>query len=127
MTADHPTPAEPHVHPIRETLAEALENDRCGICLSVDHFREDCPMRAELARRDAALADLTRQRDEARELLSQVDYALRNLVSLKDGPRNLAYEHDKPHAWQLAREAVTAVDLYRSAALGPVDPEATDA
>jgi hypothetical protein len=27
----------------RETVADALENDRCGICLSVDHFREDCP------------------------------------------------------------------------------------
>lgn len=29
---------------VRETVEDALENDRCGICLSVDHFREDCPM-----------------------------------------------------------------------------------
>lgn len=28
----------------RESIAEALENDRCGICGSVDHFREDCPI-----------------------------------------------------------------------------------
>jgi hypothetical protein len=28
----------------RETLREALENDRCGICGSVQHFREDCPV-----------------------------------------------------------------------------------
>lgn len=27
----------------RETVADALENDRCGRCGSVDHFREDCP------------------------------------------------------------------------------------
>lgn len=26
----------------RESIADALENDRCGRCLSVDHFREDC-------------------------------------------------------------------------------------
>jgi hypothetical protein len=28
----------------RESLADALENDRCGICGSVDHFREDCTL-----------------------------------------------------------------------------------
>lgn len=28
----------------RETIEDALENDRCGICHSVDHFREDCPL-----------------------------------------------------------------------------------
>lgn len=28
---------------VRESLEDALENDRCGICFSVDHFREDCP------------------------------------------------------------------------------------
>ena len=27
----------------RESVEDALENDRCGICLSVEHFREDCP------------------------------------------------------------------------------------
>lgn len=26
----------------RESIEDALENDRCGICGSVDHFREDC-------------------------------------------------------------------------------------
>lgn len=26
----------------RLSIEDALENDRCGICLSVDHFREDC-------------------------------------------------------------------------------------
>jgi hypothetical protein len=27
----------------RESIEDALENDRCGLCGSVDHFREDCP------------------------------------------------------------------------------------
>ncbi len=33
----------------RESVEDALENDRCGICLSVDHFREDCPRAAAAA------------------------------------------------------------------------------
>lgn len=41
---DGPEMSDPPGRPIqRETVEEALENDRCGICLSVDHFREDCP------------------------------------------------------------------------------------
>ena len=32
----------------RETIEEALENDRCGICSSVEHFRED-HLREEIA------------------------------------------------------------------------------
>lgn len=47
-------------------------------------------------------------------LTSQIDYALRLLVSLKDGPRDAAYEEDKVLAWKLAREAVAAVDKFRS-------------
>jgi hypothetical protein len=27
----------------RESIEDARENDRCGSCGSVDHFREDCP------------------------------------------------------------------------------------
>ena len=27
----------------RLSIADALENDRCGICGSEEHFREDCP------------------------------------------------------------------------------------
>lgn len=34
---------------VRESIEDALENDRCGICLSVDHFREDCPRAAAAA------------------------------------------------------------------------------
>lgn len=26
----------------RESIEDALENDRCGICKSTAHFREDC-------------------------------------------------------------------------------------
>ena len=33
----------------RESIEEALENDRCGICGSVDHFREDCVARDLIA------------------------------------------------------------------------------
>lgn len=28
----------------RETIEDAMESDRCGICGSVQHFREDCRM-----------------------------------------------------------------------------------
>lgn len=34
--------------------------------------------------------------------------ALAELVRLKDGPRDEAYERDKPKAWQAAREALGA-------------------
>ena len=27
----------------RETVAEAMENERCGLCASVDHFIEEHP------------------------------------------------------------------------------------
>jgi len=53
-------------------------------------------------------------RDKALILASQIDYALRLLVALKDGPRDEAYERDKVLAWDLAREAVKAVDKLRS-------------
>lgn len=48
-----------------------------------------------------------------RRVLSQVDYALRMLVSLKDGPRDEHYEREKAAAWQLGREAVAVVDAMR--------------
>jgi hypothetical protein len=50
--APPPTAGTPPPGFVRETLDEALENDRCGICLSVDHFREQCPQA------DAAMANL---------------------------------------------------------------------
>jgi hypothetical protein len=43
-------------HPIRETIEEAEENDRCGKCGSVDHFVEDCPV-VEHAGADETWAD----------------------------------------------------------------------
>jgi hypothetical protein len=41
--APPPTAGTPPPGFVRETLEEALENDRCGICLSTAHFREQCP------------------------------------------------------------------------------------
>jgi hypothetical protein len=40
---------ETSAHPIRETVADALENDRCGRCGSVEHFVEDCPVQPDVA------------------------------------------------------------------------------
>lgn len=37
----------------RESIEDALENDRCGICGSVDHFREDHPAAATHAQAHA--------------------------------------------------------------------------
>lgn len=42
-STDYPTDAWSSESIQRETVEEALENDRCGICGSVDHFREDHP------------------------------------------------------------------------------------
>lgn len=40
-----------------------------------------------------------RECDSYREVLAE-------LVRLKDGPRDAAYERDKPKAWQAARDAL---------------------
>lgn len=47
----------------------------------------------------AKLAAVERERDELRE-------ALRELVDLKDGPRDADYERRKPLAWQAGRDAL---------------------
>jgi hypothetical protein len=54
---------------------------------------------------DAALA-LFRHADERR---LRAEMALRDLVDLKDGPRDAAYERRKPSAWEAARRALAPV------------------
>lgn len=50
--------------PIRRVSVEdELENDRCGICGSVDHFREDCPHPAEASLQIEILEKLGRTVD----------------------------------------------------------------
>lgn len=44
----------------RESVVDALENDRCGACGSPAHFVEDCPTRAILAE----VADERREQDK---------------------------------------------------------------
>lgn len=62
----------------------------------------------------AKLEEVVIERNQTLVLASRADYALRLLVSLEDEPRNAAYEEDKVLAWKLAREAVEAVDKFRS-------------
>lgn len=62
------------------------------------------PDQADLAR---ALAEL--------EAARPVVEALRDLVWLKDGPRDKVYRDKKGNAWAAARTALAAVDLYHSA------------
>ena len=58
--------------------------------------------------------DLVAELDAMRQLVSTLDYALRVLVNLKDGPRDVDYERNKPLAWNLARAAVAEVDALRA-------------
>lgn len=68
MTADHPTPAE---------RASSLTRLEAAALDAADELRAEVEaLKAELARRDAALADLTRQRDEARAALTGIHQAV---------------------------------------------------
>jgi chromosome segregation ATPase len=53
------------------------------------------------------ISDLRAERDALRERLAEVEGALRQLVDLKDGPRDSAYYASKDAAWGAARAALS--------------------
>jgi hypothetical protein len=76
----------------RESVEDALENDRCGICGSVEHFREDCPavspggqstgqcegLREDDARPVTTSKAASKAEDGLREAIGQVAYEAAN-------------------------------------------------
>ncbi len=54
----------------------------------------------------SAIDALARERDEYRAEVERLRAALRELVALKDGPRDADYERRKPAAWDAARRAL---------------------
>jgi hypothetical protein len=62
--------------------------------------------RAERAEADLAAAQMQVRVRDAR--LDQVRIILSDLVDLKDGPRDAAYERRKPFAWEAARQILDA-------------------
>ncbi len=63
----------------------------------------------------ASFRRVVRERDvfasrlkRAERAQSSLDYALRFLVTLKDGPRDAAYKRDKVAAWEIARQALAS-------------------
>jgi hypothetical protein len=88
---------------------ECCKCEKCGHVQAEPNWCHECGHRTSMPEWAKPLIDAWHERADLRERAEQAEEALRELVRLKDGPRDEAYERDKPKAWDAARAALSAL------------------